>query len=286
MNGLAMVMFLWLAIVQVHGMPMYGESIEDDYIHEDSVMQTNLSGDTILEIGTKLNKPFLMLIGKTLNELQMDTRQLLTKFNIVKDHEAVLAQDVCLLHPCSEWSAWSPCDANLREQFGGQNRSRSCGFNTSLCIRFAPPKVEYETQVCQNDYICPVDYTITEHGFCIRVYHSIKEKRDNAEKMCQLDGGHLVNIDSEAKRYDINQTLARYREIDIIWIDGKKIVAGGDWEYHFAPQEPDFYLWAASEPNTPNDLCKVYDRKASGTGLWYWWDRSCLAAYNFVCQIM
>lgn len=282
MRTIVRVTLVWLVIVDMNCKPLSGQDKEQ----VKNMTRESLSGETLMQIGSKLNQPFLSLIGKTLNELQLDTEQLLTKFDIVQHHEAVLAQDVCLLHPCSEWSQWSTCDASPREQFGGQNRSRNCGFNTTLCVRYSPPRFEYETKVCESDYICPDDYTLTEHGYCVKVYHNVKEKRENAEKTCRSDGGHLVNIDSEVKRYDINQTLSKYRYLDILWIDGKKTMSGGDWEFHFTPQDPDFLLWAATEPNTPADLCKVYDKRASGTNHWFWYDRSCLAAYNFVCQIM
>jgi hypothetical protein len=116
-----------------------------------------------------------------------------------------VAAEMCRLHPCSEWSEWSNCDAIHQSEFEGHTRRRTCGLNTTYCKHFSEPTNVTDTRLCER--VCPKDYTATSHGFCLKFYDKERLARDDAEKVCQGDGGHLVNVDSEMKVQNVNETI-------------------------------------------------------------------------------
>ncbi|XP_060596177.1 C-type lectin-like [Ruditapes philippinarum] len=195
-----------------------------------------------------------------------------------------VAAEMCRLHPCSEWSEWSKCDAIHQGEFGGQTRSRTCGVNTTLCKHYNEPINVIDTRLCEG--VCPKDYTATSHGFCLKFYDKERLYRDDAEKVCQGDGGHLVNVDSEIKVIDVNDTiLQQIFSADVIWIDGRKSVQGDPWTYGYKSSDPSFTFWGHDDPdNRVNDLCIMYHYETSTNNLWRWFDYPCDKKFAFICQ--
>ena len=63
---------------------------------------------------------------------------------------------------------------------------------------------------------CRSNYTITEHGFCLKFYNSGKGQSE-AEKICQSEGGHLINVDTKERVMDL-AGIAKTNQY--IWVDG------------------------------------------------------------------
>ncbi|XP_053386651.1 lectin BRA-3-like [Mercenaria mercenaria] len=192
---------------------------------------------------------------------------------------------MCRLHPCSDWSDWSNCDANRPGEFGGQNRSRNCGLNTTYCERHNIPSLEYDTRVCEGK--CPSHYVVTKHGFCLKLYNNDKKQRDDAETACQTDGGHLVNTDSIIKVQDVNETILDQKYSgDRLWIDGRRSEQAGPWKYGYPSAEPSFTFWGDNDPdNGVNDLCIMYHKGSHTGNSWRWFDYDCGSKHEFICEI-
>lgn len=242
----------------------------------DSDQNGTLNGKTLIEMGNKLQKPLLRLVGKTLISVEN---------GIKEEIRSEILKKICLLHPCTQWSEWSKCDSLKYGEFGGQNRSRNCGFNTTLCERYADTSVEYEYRVCEST--CPViGYVVSKHGFCLKLYNEMKT-RDEAEEVCQKEQGHLVNIDSFEKVHDVNKTLGEYSySYDNLWIDGRRFVQGGPWEYGYKPSDSSFTYWGDNDPdNGASELCMMYHKHLTHGYSWRNFDTACSVKRGFMCEI-
>ncbi|XP_053386181.1 uncharacterized protein LOC128550681 [Mercenaria mercenaria] len=230
-------------------------------------------GQPLIDLGNKLSLPYLDLTGKIINSLARKLRAELRKD---------ILQDICRLHPCSEWSKWSKCDyiePNEYRQYGGSNRSRNCGYNTTLCERYDDRNMEYEFKVCK----CREDYTITTHGYCIK-YFSGPVHRYFAKAACHGDGGYLINIRSTTKAKDVNDTLERIPSSTNFWMDGQRNEIY-EWEFENPPEDPTFSRWYSNNPG--NGLCKAYCyNSSSGTKKWHWCDAECTGTRPFMCEIV
>lgn len=274
----------------------------------DSDNDVELNGQTLIEMGKNLNIPLLKLLGKTLRTVENKVETLSHNISVslkdidekkedAKKLEIVRANmdnlttamdnivaEMCSLHPCSDWTEWSGCHASKVGNFGGQTRSRRCGLNTTYCERFTESNVEYESKICEQK--CQDDYSKTKAGFCVKLYADNVNTRDDAEAVCVSDGGHLMNIDSAAKASDVEEILSS-KAISTIWIDGRRQVAGGVWEYNYKQSDPSFSRWYSTEPsNGSSELCKVFEKKQKRNGAWYWWDRECHNKYNYMCFLI
>ncbi|XP_060579720.1 uncharacterized protein LOC132736581 [Ruditapes philippinarum] len=105
-------------------------------------------------------------------------------------------------------------------------------------------------------------YNVTKNGFCIKLYADKQVKRDAAEKQCQKDGGHLVNIDSEMKLEDVSSLLTGIGSY--IWIDGHRKDVSSPWEYTYGSTKG-FFKWYSNQPtNRSNDLCLEVKLRSDG----------------------
>lgn len=269
-----------IAPVTLFGMTLiciYMNCVHCAAISTDTVVTNEaMTGDDIVKLGIRLNKPILRLIGSTLNLFLKN----ITDVNIKQKDD--LAREMCRLHPCTEWSEWTKCDASGWGKFGGQNRNRTSGYNSSLCQGVKVSKVEYETKVCQR--YCRENYTFTSHGFCIKLYVTDKKTRQDAESVCVADGGYLINIDSAVKQGDVESMLAKNSITSgTFYIDGLRTVAGGDWAFSSPSTDKSFAKWHPSEPsNASGELCKVLEFHSG----WVWCDRECTNSYNYICEIL
>lgn len=243
-------------------------------------MNASVTVQSLLKLGTRLDKPLLRLIGKSLNDFEQELLDVLANVSTVQSQRTEeLLLEMCRLHPCTDWSEWTACDAS---GFGGQNRSRKCGHNTKLCQTGTQQTLEYETKVCQG--ACPEHYSITTNNYCLKLY-LLKKVREDAEKTCVTDGGHLVKINSADKQDDIETMLTRNSmKSGTLFIDGIRTVTGGDWKYSIPSGDSTFKKWLKDEPsNRTHELCKVLEYHSSQNG-WYWCDRECTTPNNFICE--
>ncbi|XP_045185898.2 uncharacterized protein LOC123543897 [Mercenaria mercenaria] len=218
-------------------------------------------GQTLIDTGKELNIPSLELIGKVINDL---------------------AQDMCRLHPCSDWSDWSACNYDIAEEysrFGGQNRTRNCGFNSTVCTRYEDSNVEYEFRVCK----CRDGYTVTRHGYCIKYFRNLL-KRDAAAAKCHGDGGYLINIGSARKLKDVNDAFQTFSAGTSFWVDGIRDQAAGKWEFENQPEDPSFTYWAPGKPG--GCFCKLDQYETvNGKRKLYSYDIACYHSKPFMCEI-
>lgn len=239
----------------------------------------NLNGKLLIEIGNKVHSPLLRLIGKTFKNIENNIKE------SVRSEKSVI-DEICRLHPCSQWSEWSKCDATALGEFGSQTRIRSCELNTTLCKRNGDIRDEYDYKICEST--CPDDYSFTNHGFCLKLYADLKKSRDDAEEICRKDKGHLVNVDSFEKVHDVNETLEKQSYTnDKLWIDGRRYVQGGPWEYGYKPSDPSFTFWGNDDPdNGASDLCMRYFKHSIHGFSWRKFDFFCTDKYGFMCEII
>lgn len=239
---------------------------------DSGVSADNLTGDTISKLGDRLNKPLLMLMGKAFSNYDQ-------KLTVSEENTRILMQEMCKHHQCTEWTSWTACDG-IKHEFGGQNRSRTCGIKSTLCPGASQQKPEYETKLCQGR--CPDDYTVTTSQFCLKMQISIKRNRTDAEGACVEDGGHLVNIDSAEKHSDIEGLLSTAGITSgTIWIDGLRTTKAGSWIFSYPARDSSYTNWKPGEPsNGSSEYCKVLDYSSG----WFWFDRECDKTYSYICE--
>ncbi|XP_060583886.1 C-type lectin domain family 6 member A-like [Ruditapes philippinarum] len=227
------------------------------FSYENGTNAGDLNGEKLMEIGKKLKLPMLQMIGKTIDNIE---------------------KEICKLHPCSDWSVWSVCVARFG-QIGSKVRTRQCNVNKTRCEIHSNSRTEKEFGICIG--YCPNGYNITKNGFCIKFYSDKKVKKE-AEKHCQKDGGHLVNIDSELKYNDVSSLLTDLNTNRWIWIDGHRKDVSSPWKYTYGSQKG-FFKWSISEPhNGSNDLCLFITLYSHGVK---WHDITCTSLHVSICEI-
>jgi hypothetical protein len=91
----------------------------------------------------------LSIFGKAIKNIESDVRE--------------VAEEMCRLHRCSEWTKWSDCDVSADKQrlVGVQTRSRTCGENTAMCERYGISKTVLDYKLCERRFRCPEEYKLT-----------------------------------------------------------------------------------------------------------------------------
>lgn len=233
--------------------------------NEISVNIKELTGEKLVNISLAVNNTLLKMIGHLLVNL-----------------EESLQTKLCQMNPCTDWTIWTRCSATGLESFGFQTRMRTCWYKSSRpCAKDGGDIVENESRVCESN--CGNGYNVSKNGYCLKAY-STKMSQPEAEKQCQQDNGHLMNIDTDLRWTD-HVEIAKQMSLADIWIDGTRSVAGGSWTYLTGsdPSKNDVNQWISGEPsNRSNELCKVSDK--SGVSR-YWYDRNCSDEYPFICEI-
>ncbi|XP_053385825.1 uncharacterized protein LOC123538569 [Mercenaria mercenaria] len=227
--------------------------------NEESLSQ-DLNGDALQEMGTDYDKPLLQLIGKAIEQL-----------------ESKINDKICDLHPCSEWEEWTGCFAHVND-FGAKFRTRECGVNYKACDSDTKAKTE-ETEICHG--YCPDDYNITNSGYCVKLYRGMQTTREEAERQCESDGGHLVNIDCMRKYKDVKGVIDKEWFTSQFWVDGLRSNDSSTWEYGYGSAEG-FFNWYPGEPsNGEGESCLV----VKGYQM-QWQDVHCLDVYNYMCEVI
>lgn len=92
----------------------------------------SLTGQTLIDLGQNLDSPLLLLVGMTINNLKFEFDVLGNISNSRSKTNEYLILEICRRHLCSDWNEWSKCNATTLGEFGSQNRSRNCGFNSTI----------------------------------------------------------------------------------------------------------------------------------------------------------
>jgi hypothetical protein len=159
------------------------------------------------------------------------------------------------------------------KHFGTRSRQRKCQKNVTTKKEETNEKT---FELCE--ILCREGYNVTENGFCMKFYET-KAKQDAAEKQCQDDGGHLINIDSELKHRDVKNYLHGIREL--VWLDGRRNDLKSPWKFTYGSQTR-YITWAPGQPDdAPISLCLVLDKYDSRP----LHDVDCGVAFTFLCEV-
>jgi hypothetical protein len=202
-----------------------------------------INGEMLLKLGRTLDKPVITLLGMAIRNLEN-------------------------LHPCYDWTLWSDCGAIKEGYIASRKRTRKCGRYQS------EDKMTTETDIGICEGFCPKDYNLTTNGFCVKLYVERKSFGD-AEKQCQADGGHVINIDSELKNGDVKKLLQGFNAY--VRIDGQRKDSSSAW-LTINGSKKTFVTWASGEPDS--SLCIIMHYSNS-----YWYDSACTSTRPFVCEI-
>lgn len=257
----------------------------------DNVVNSELDGKALITMGKSLNKPLLTLLGRTFlkmkgniekeignaeEKLQGEMKDL---SDVTAKKRETLKTELCRHKICKEWSEWSACSASVRSAFGASKRSRTCGGSSDLCTSHSAENVEVDSKICQGSQ-CKSDYTLTTNQFCIRLSNTKVKSWTDAQEECHQDGGYLLNIDSELKARDVNETLEKMSFTTDLWIDGTRTLPNGEWIYEYG--SVGFLNWKSTEPGLTDD-CRAY---VLTSNIRYWYGRSCTNRYYFLCEII
>jgi hypothetical protein len=207
-----------------------------------------VDGELLVMMGRQIKQPLLTLIGMAIRNL----------------------------HQCAEWTTWTACTSNGRlGNFGTINRTRTCNKSTTTeNTKFE--NVEHDIRLCEG--FCPSSYNWTENGFCVKL-NNLKNDWDQAERICQDEGGHLALIDSDSKFNDVKKMLEGITEY--VWVDGRRKDNNSPWENVHGIHLNKFY-WHSSQPNNgSNELCVVL--RNDNTREWH--DATCTSKHISLCEI-
>ncbi|XP_060603999.1 uncharacterized protein LOC132756872 [Ruditapes philippinarum] len=206
--------------------------------------EEDITGEILLKLGRTLHKPVITLLGMAIRNLEN-------------------------LHPCSDWTHWSECGAIREGYIASRKRTRKCGRYQS------GDKLTTETDIGICEGLCSKAYNVTTNGFCVKLYVNFKTF-DDAEKQCQADGGHVINIDSVLKNGDV-KTLLQGISANV-YIDGQRKDSSSAWLTINGSQKQ-FFNWASGEPDS--GLCiRIYPCNS------FWYDSSCTSNRPFICEIL
>ena len=230
----------------------------------ESVLKDDADGERLVQLGTTFNNSMLKLVGHTFENL-----------------EETVVHELCHKTPCTLWSDWTHCTAKVRYAFGYQTRLRKCWYNsTEACAEDGAVTIETASKVCEGQ--CRSDYTISKHGFCLKLVATVMNQ-SVAEKMCQSEGGHLINVDTQERLIDYTNITKRFAWV---WADGLRANIKASFRYHSGvdPFLSKASQWQKHQPsNVSSELCLTTERLSNGKR--YWHDVVCNVKQPFVCEI-
>ncbi|XP_060589342.1 uncharacterized protein LOC132744600 [Ruditapes philippinarum] len=204
----------------------------------------DINGKMLLKLGRTLGKPIITLLGMAIRNLEH------------------------FRSPCYDWTQWSRCGAIRGGYIATRRRTRKCGRYKSR------DKLTTETDIGICEGFCPNDYNVTANGFCVKLYDEVTTF-DLAEKQCQADGGHVINIESELKYGDVKKLMQGFQRF--VYIDGRRKDTSSKWLTVNGSQK-EFFKWAPGEPdNVPCIKMSYYTS--------YWHDCECSCGEAFICEI-
>lgn len=235
-----------------------------DVIDGNSNSTNQMTGKTLKDIGIKLNKPLLQLLGDTIIHV-----------------EKKIQETACVLQSCSVWSEWSSCIPLHLKGFGYKQRNRTCAREKGSCYFKTNSTVETASEICLTR--CPSHYSLTKNGYCLHLYNKTFVVQSDAENHCSDDGGHIVNIDSERKYDDVAALLLEKKFTNGIWINGQRKDSSSPWEYLYG-SSAGFFKWYSGYPhNGATDLCLVIAMYGSNLR---WHDLACSSKYAYICEVI
>ncbi|XP_053374793.1 uncharacterized protein LOC123534898 [Mercenaria mercenaria] len=222
----------------------------DTEIESKGTAGKDIDGQTLIEMGRRLNKPILTILGMAITNL----------------------------HRCSEWTQWTECDVTREYYFGTRNRSRECELDKASSGKAR--KEETDLGICEGGVegkgFCRKDYNMTTNGFCIKLYVTPKY-HDDAEMVCQEDGGFLINIDSDLKYADVKSILNGF--LTNVNIGGRRKDSTSQWEYKYGSSSGYFKWFSSSYPmKIDSYLCLAMQN-------YLWYNLSCSTKFPFLCEI-
>ena len=228
-----------------------------------SVQRDDADGERLIQLGQTFNNSMLKLVGHTFENL-----------------EESFVNKLCHKTPCTLWSNWTTCTGKGPNTFGYQTRVRKCWYNsTDPCAKDGAVTIETSSKLCEGK--CRSDYTITKHGFCLK-FGTTVELRIDAVKICESEGGHMMNVDTKERLMDFTKIAKTPLSI---FVDGTRAKAKGPFSYHSGgdPIANGVLRWSKGEPGlSVKELC-LATKLVSGT--MYWFDVYCDMKMAFVCEI-
>lgn len=230
------------------------------------VAEDKVDGRGLIEFGKAVNSSLLKLIGHALANVESKVQIELCQIDV---------------YTCTPWTSWTTCTAERHGKFGFQTRSRTCGHKSAKdCIKSGNVTVENDSRLCEG--WCRYDYNMTRHNFCLKI-NTTGVTQPDAEKQCQQEGSHLINVDTQKRWSDFTEILKTVG--GGVWVDGNRTKPGGSWNFISGtdPALNGIYNWYTGEPsNTSDQLCKASGPRSQTR---YFFDDGCYHKYSFICEI-
>lgn len=208
--------------------------------------------------------------GFTLRTKTCLTNNRQCEINNRTETETKTCESDCEMDHCTPWASWSGCDVLGIQQRRTKKRARKCGTDSQFCSS----KTEFQIGVCNAT--CPDGYMNTSYGTCLKCFYRHETWYD-AEKVCQQDGGHLINFDNNNKSDEVHALFPNLWTG--FWIDGLQNATGGNWL--FRGGNSGYTSWGAGEPREDQGhaMCVYMDHQN-----WYWHSFDCSSLGNFMCE--
>merc|ERR1712228_181115 len=117
---------------------------------------------------------------------------------------------------------------------------------------------------------------LDEEGFKLQfVVHSEKKKWQEAQSVCQAEGGNLASPDDDSIHHWLGK---QFTNLGRIWIGATDEANHGSWTWTNG-NPVNKTNWAPDEPNGAHEHC-AHIKNSSGE----WNDQSCNPQISFVCQ--
>lgn len=215
----------------------------------------SINGQTIIKLGRKMNKPMLTFLGMAMQNL----------------------------HKCEEWTLWTDCEAKQLGSFGTRTRTRKCHAAIDDNGNNDSETTETDWSLCEGPdeealkIRCPSNYNFTKHGFCIKLNTDAKSHSE-ADGQCQLEGGYLINIDSDKKYSDVKDILKGGTLTT--WVGGRRKNSTSEWEFIYGKNNKYYNnYWYSSSYPTNGVLCLVIQN-------YLWYTTGCSYQKSFLCEIV
>lgn len=247
------------------------------------------------------------------NQMTKEERDLVSelKWTIfdLKEANRELQEEACHRHTeCEEWQRWSRCSADCGQ--GTRVRARNCVQNGRFSSMCTPQNFEEERCVGKNCSLlsslsrldCKENYTSFQ-GYCLR-FSERQDSRLVSTILCEEDGGHLVDIDSDVKQkivwdfiglvaplymVDLHEDFSKREYWDFHDIDQKTNVAIDGIRKHqreefvnWRNNRMAYFHWAVGQPRnsrSDGDYCVTMNVL---TGEWYM--KCCSKTFFYVCE--
>merc|ERR1719494_1005647 len=147
------------------------------------------------------------------------------------------------------------------------------------CVRLAYAKSVWQWK----DNLCSVTYAFIcrdRYDFPY-TFHTEEKTRDEAQRTCNLNGGHLLTIKSQEEQDTIMAGVDTTKQ----WWIGVKVDETNHTSLYWADGEVSFWSnWMKNEPNNFAEGDPCVRMKYHKTNFWQWKDNVCTVSYGFICR--